>query len=396
MNNPRFHLSNGCNPSFPQQGESCLNDMSAQPASHQPSYRTGELWSLIEKMLNPIVVSLGATGGIVRVLSPDSQTLQIAGATGLPMEVCEDESVVDIACGVCGKALCDRNVHASEAAICAQRPSRHFSDAGYSYVVAAPLEYRGELAGILTLFFPSPDKVPDNFSLKMAPFAELVGIALEHGKKNLEEKRSQLIAERQAMANEIHDSLAHTLYYGRMRMSLLLDAIRRQDNVLAEKYAGEINEALGSGQKTMREIITHFRCQMNPLGLQYALQALVDEFRERASTILTFKNRVATFELPVEHELQVFHIVREALANISAHSAATHAELAIESRDGRYVFVITDNGDGYDGPPSEGHYGLMIMRERALRINGEVEIHSAEGSGTRVQLSFPVPDTSAE
>ena len=361
---------------------------SDSPVNATSFLSTGELWALIEKMLRPIVESLDATGGIVRVVSPDSQTLQITGAIGLPVEVCEDESVVDIACGVCGKAVCDREVRASETAICAKRSSRHFIDAGCSYVVAAPLEYCGKLVGILTLFFPAPEKVPNNLTQKVQPFAELVGIVLEQGKKNIEERRTQLMDERQAMANEIHDSLAHTLYYGRMRMSLLLDAIRRQDNESAEKYASEVNEAMESGQKTMREIITHFRCQMDPLGLQNALQTLVEEFRRRSGITLTYTNCMVNLELPIEHELQVFHIVREALANVAAHSAATHAELVIESKDGHFVFTISDNGAGYDSTPTEGHYGLMIMRERSLRIGGEIEIDSAEGNGTRVRLKF--------
>ncbi len=100
--------------------------------------------------------------------------------------------------------------------------------------------------------------------------------------------------------------------------------VRKTSNLITQ-CAQEVDEALGSGQKTMREIITHFRCQMDPLGLQFALQALVDEFRNRTDIFMTYANSVANLELPIEHELQVFHIVREALANVATHSAATHA-----------------------------------------------------------------------
>lgn len=342
-------------------------------------------------MLQPVVNALGACGGIVRVVSPDGRTLQVAGATGLPMEVCEDESIVDIACGVCGKAVCNRGVFYSGTASCAQRSSRHFNNAGCAYVAAAPIECDGNLVGILTLFFPDRNKAPANLAQKVQPFASLIGAALEYGKKNIAEKRTLIMAERQAMANEIHDSLAHTLYYGRMRMSLLLDAIRKGNDDLADKYASEVNQTLDSAQKTTREIITYFRCQMNPLGLQYALENLIDEFRSRCDIILTYTSYIPGLELPVEHELQVFHIIREALANIAAHSGATQAELAIESRDGQYVFSISDNGTGYNGAPAEGHYGLMIMRERSLRIGGELDIRSAEFSGTLVQLRLAIP-----
>jgi two-component system nitrate/nitrite sensor histidine kinase NarX len=104
---------------------------------------------------------------------------------------------------------------------------------------------------------------------------------------------------------------------------------------------------------------------------------------------MLYANNVPNIELPLEHELQVFHIVREALANVATHSAATHASLTIARNDGYYVFTIEDNGAGYGSVPSEGHYGLMIMRERAVRIGGEVWIESTQGKGTRVQLKLP-------
>jgi len=324
------------------------------------------------------------------VVSPNSQMLQIAGAIGLPTEVCVDESLVDIGCGVCGKAACDRGIHTSDVAVCAQRPSQHFSDAGCKFVTAAPLEYRGNLVGVFTLFFTAAENVPNDIAQRLRPFSELIGIALESARRKIESQRMQLMSERQAMANEIHDSLAHTLYFARMRMSLLLEGIRTQNEPLALKCAHDLDEALGSGQKTMREIITHFRCQMDPQGLQHALQTLVDQFRAHSGITMTYANCVAYLELPLEHELQVFHIVREALANVATHSAATHASLTVDCKDGYYIFTITDNGAGYGSVPDEGHYGLMIMRERALRIGAEIGIESAETKGTRVQLRFSV------
>jgi two-component system nitrate/nitrite sensor histidine kinase NarX len=200
------------------------------------------------------------------------------------------------------------------------------------------------------------------------------------------------MAERQAIANEIHDSLAQTLVYSRMRMSMLQEAMRKQDELQAHKCVGDVNEALDSGQKSVRELITHFRCQMDPLGLQHALQVLVDEFGERTGIALEYSNRVADPGLPLEHELQVFHIVREVLANIATHSGASHARMLVSRQGKRYVFTIEDNGEGMasDIPP-EGHYGLTIMRERAQRIGAEIKVDSAAGRGTRVRLSFCAP-----
>ena len=62
-------------------------------------------------------------------------------------------------------------------------------------------------------------------------------------------------------------------------------------------------------------------------------------------------------------------------------------------RAGYYIFTVEDNGTGGDDlTPVEGHYGIVIMRERAQRIGGEIRAESAKGLGTSVQLLFPEPE----
>ena len=361
------------------------------------SYQGGELWVLLESFLGTIIRAVGASAGAVRVLLPNGRELQLVGAVGLPPEVCGHESVIGLDCGVCGKAACNLDINSSDASACAQRFSCHFFGEDCKYVVAVPLKYCGDQLGVFTIFFADAQDVPEDVQRIFQSFAELIGIALEHTRQNRESRRASQMAERQMMANEIHDSLAQTLVYTKMRMSLLSEALRTHDEQLALACVRDVDEALGSSQKTVRELITHFRCRMDPLGLQHALQALANEFRERTGIVLGYANRVAYLDLPLEHELQVYHIVSEALANIAAHSGATQAKLTVSRDGGRYVFTIEDNGSGTcNGIPIEGHYGLMIMRERAQRIGGEIVVKSFERIGTIVQLSFPDPDTCKE
>ena len=160
------------------------------------------------------------------------------------------------------------------------------------------------------------------------------------------------------------------------------------------KYAHDIDEALENSQKTVRELITDFRCSLDPSGLAHALQILTEQFRHRNKIFLEYINRVVNLELPLEYEIQVYHIVQEALANIATHSGATHARLIAEFSGSYYVFTIEDNGSGgCTFTPVEGHYGMMIMRERAQCISGEIKVESSKGFGTRVQLFFPEPGT---
>ncbi len=350
---------------------------------------SGEIAVLLEGFLDTIIRSVGANAGAVRVFSPDGSELLIAGAVGLPPELHECEGHVQMGCGVCGKAVQEGELYSSDAADCARLSGSQFFRVGCRRVVAMPLEFRGSRIGVFNLFFDSEREIVDDAASKLHTFAVLIGISLENAKLARENRRMSLMAERQAIANEIHDSLAQTLAFGRMRMTVLQEAVLKQDNALAQKCIDDVNEALDGGKKSVRELITHFRCQMDPLGLRHALQVLATEFSARCGIKMEYSNPVVDFSMPLEHELQVFHIVREVLANIAAHSGASCASLVVSRHNGRYVFTIVDNGAGMSGGDMpDGHYGLTIMRERARRIGAEIEVESVKGSGTRVQLSL--------
>ncbi|MGA8147766.1 MAG: ATP-binding protein [Gallionellaceae bacterium] len=392
MNNPLFQEGSGAEQLFTQ--EPRVERVSSLGSGDRNSAATygDELRMLLDGFLETIIKSVGARAGAIRVLSPGGRELHIAGAVGLPPDVFECESQVELSCGVCGMAASDGDIHAADAAACAWRSGPGFFGGECRSVVAVPLNFRGKLVGIFNLFFESGEKIADDSAPMLHVFAEMIGISLENARLARENRRMSLMGERQAIANEIHDSLAQTLVYSRMRTSMLQEAIRRKDDLLAYKCLRDVNEALESGQKSVRELITHFRCQMDPLGLQHALQVLVDGFRERTEIELEYSNKILDSGLPSEHELQIYHIVREVLTNIAVHSGATRARLLALHSGARFVFTIEDNGTGISANTRmEGHYGLTIMRERAQRIGAEIEVESAEGHGTIVRLSFSVP-----
>jgi two-component system nitrate/nitrite sensor histidine kinase NarX len=250
----------------------------------------------------------------------------------------------------------------------------------------------GTPLGIVTIFFNVPRQAASQIMNTIAAFAEVMSATIEHTRVNREARRTDLLAERQMISNDIHDTLAQTLAYSRMRMSLLRESIQVGNEQMAQRYTSDLEEALEIAQKSARELITEFRCEMNPGGLLVALQDAIAQFRERNSIAFEYHNQLVDLDLPLENEIQVYYIVQEALTNVARHSGATHARLFVEARSGYYVFTIEDNGNTTCAPtPVEGHYGVMIMRERAHRIGGEIKVDNVTSMGTRVQLFFPEP-----
>jgi two-component system nitrate/nitrite sensor histidine kinase NarX len=187
----------------------------------------------------------------------------------------------------------------------------------------------------------------------------------------------------------------------KMRLSLLAKAVAEHDEGRSTKYLGDVNDALTSAYTSLRELLKHFRSRMDPQGLLHALTVTANRYYEKTGVELKFENNAPEITLPVEQELQVFHIVNEALANVSRHSGARHARLAVDRHNGYCEVTVEDDGRGVpvphfrgkeQRPRGESHYGLSIMRERASRIGGELRIEERAGGGTRVCLRFPVAD----
>jgi len=356
--------------------------------------RTSDLRTLLNTFLETTIVVIKAKAAVVRVLLPDEQTLQVISAVGLSGEELEAERIVELACEDCGKDAFKHGLCSTDVESCQTRHGDRLHP-HFRSVISIPLECRNSsetLLGVFTLFFDTPQSASGNAATMAVSFADLLGTLIEHIKSTREAKREELLMERQSIANDIHDSLAQTLNYARMNTTLLSDAVRNNNEVMATKYTRDIDEALEIGQKSVRTLITDFRSDMDPAGLLHALQMLVEQFSLKHNIVLDCSIRVADLDLPLEHEIQAYNIVREALSNIAKHSNASHARLIVDHLCGYYVFTIEDNGVGTFSPV-EGHYGVIIMRERAQRIGGEIKVESTKGLGTCVQLFFPEPGT---
>lgn len=355
-----------------------------------------ELEALLGQFLGPIVHLAGAQAGLVRVLSADGQQLRLVGDMGLPPEVRVDEMLVDRHCGTCGMAA-DHDVltWALDLKPCA----RHNHDGDYfsqhcKRMLAVPLRHRERVMGVYNLFFEHEGELGPDVLPVLRSVGELLGLALHNAQLEREHLRATVMSERKFLANEVHDSIAQTLVYMNMRLPLLQDAMARHDDVKANQYFSDVEQAVGSIHTDLRDIMANFRTSMAPQGLLPALRELSDTFSQRSGIELAFDSNATELGLSVEQEVQIFHIVQEALANVLRHAQARHAWLSLQQLDGRLEVRVRDDGRGPTAAASpndpHAHFGLGIMRERAQGLGGEVDIAPVAGGGTQVRLSLPL------
>ena len=152
-----------------------------------------------------------------------------------------------------------------------------------------------------------------------------------------------------------------------------------------------MESSLAVAHARVRELITHFRSDIEPRGLLAALRQTMAELQGLGGVVLTMDERMTEPDLSVDQSLQILHIAREALVNIVKHAQAHDGCLRLEHDDEFCHVSIEDDGVGIPSGENSrhGHFGLNIMRERAHLLGGELCVEAGSRGGTRVCLSFP-------
>ena len=346
---------------------------------------------LVSRYLSTMVRLAGALAGSVRLLTPDGRQLRLVSAVGLPPEMLERERLVPRDCGVCGESIQGaRATWSGEPGVCRGINPGAFLP-GCGEVIAVPLQHRGEVHGVYNLFLAPGHRLSDDVRLLFGAISEHLGVAIENAHLARENTRATLVNERQLLANEVHDSVAQTLAYTRMRAAALREAQKNGHPARAERYLAEMEDAIDAAYRELRELIGRFRQPMDPRGLVAALQAALDAFARRSTARTSFEVRGPEPALGAEDEMHVFHIVQEALANVQKHARANNVRLSLECAGGVCRVCVEDDGAGFAPGAADRyeHFGLAIMRERAKRIGGALSVESAPGGGARLTLSFP-------
>jgi signal transduction histidine kinase len=225
-------------------------------------------------------------------------------------------------------------------------------------------------------------------------FANHAAIAL--GKAYLYEQAERLatLEERQRIAADMHDGLAQTLSYLTLKSHHASDLLEEGQIQQALAEHRDIQAAMERATQEVRRSIASLQTNpAPPQPLQQSLQEIVAGFREEGGPAVIFATEMEEPLFPSEGQAgQIARIVQEALLNARRHAAAGQISVTLAVHSAEATITVADDGRGFDpatAPDQGDHFGLRIMRARAARIGGRVEIVSAPGRGTRVTLSWP-------
>ncbi len=258
-------------------------------------------------------------------------------------------------------------------------------------VLQVPLRDNERLYGMLRLALPEGQRLREWQAVLLEAVSRHMGIALGISHQSERDRLLALQEERSTIARELHDSLAQSLSYMKIQVSLLgpvlADPARHGE---AQAILGDLREGINSAYRQLRELLTTFRLRMEG-DFARLLGNTVEEFSDRSGVPIDLDLHLAEVELSPNEEIHVLHIIREALSNATRHAEATRIHVGLFARAGGEVaLVVEDNGKGIAGAGNgePHHYGLTIMEERARGLGGEFAIAPRPGGGTRVVVRF--------
>lgn len=282
-------------------------------------------------------------------------------------------------------SLRDQALHAEGRAV-----KDHCHRAGYTTLVTVPLGMHSRVLGEIELFFRGEPHFSEEERGLFEVLASHLAGAMESLRAAAMNRESAVAGERQLLAQELHDSIAQSLAFLKIQMQLLRDAMSRGDESAVQASMSELDAGVLESYSDVRELLLHFRVRTNEEDIGPALRETLAKFEHQSGLLSHLTMDSQGLPLPADVQIQVLHIVQEALSNVRKHARASQVWVDVQTQP-VWCVTVRDDGRGFDtqsGPPDDTHVGLRIMSERAKRVDAALRFESNE-DGTLVELRLP-------
>lgn len=326
----------------------------------------------------------------------------LLGSDCLPHVMAEEEQ-----CVLSGDCLCGAQVepgvlpsvrvipiHDATRNLQAQSSVRRIHDhcerAGYTTLITVPLGLHMRVLGEIELFYRGDPALSEEEKALFEALASHLAGAMESLRAAALGREAAVASERQLLAQELHDSIAQSLAFLKIQMQLLRDAMARHDQPAIEAAMAELDVGVKESYSDVRELLLHFRVRTHTDDIEPALRETISKFEHQSKLRAHLSVQGQGLPLPPDVQIQVLHIVQEALSNTRKHAQASQVWVDVQTQPS-WCVRVRDNGCGFDtqaGPPDNTHVGMSIMRERAQRIGADLRCESGP-DGTLIELRLP-------
>lgn len=207
-------------------------------------------------------------------------------------------------------------------------------------------------------------------------------------------ERESIQEERVRIARDLHDTLQQNL-----------TGIMHQMNSTAKRLSGtsgHVADSLNLVKRMIQHSLEDVRCTiwnlrtsaMQKADINTGLHDMLEPFLDSKRPIVQFTPCQQPCNLPSVVQHHLVNIVKEAVSNASQHAQANHIDISLDMTAGRLTVTVKDDGIGFDTQSIDalkGHFGLLGMRERVAKIQGEIQIRSHANQGTSITMTLTLP-----
>jgi len=190
--------------------------------------------------------------------------------------------------------------------------------------------------------------------------------------------------ERRRLARDLHDEVNQALTAILLRLEALAQETPPEQREELTELKRLVNQALDELLNLARQLRP---TALDDHGLVPALASQVADFGERTGIRSTFHRHGETPTLSDEEQLVLYRVTQESLSNVVQHAGASAVRVELSSV-GRTVLRVRDDGHGFKPGGRNGRLGVSGMRERAVLVGGRLNVFSAPGEGTTIELTM--------
>ncbi|HTV39889.1 MAG TPA: sensor histidine kinase, partial [Candidatus Sulfotelmatobacter sp.] len=259
----------------------------------------------------------------------------------------------------------------------------------------------------LTVIAPPPWWTLKHFTMLLgivtAALISLIALIVALSRRRLREQKrhremaeaqfAAVLSERNRMAREIHDTVAQ----GLAATSVQLRLAKKYLNGGSKTVSGHLDaaqELVRDSLEESRNSIWNMRAHvLETEDLPGALKGILRHLADGTAIHTHFDVVGRARRLAPVVENNILRIGQEAISNAAKHSGAKAINVTLEYRERQFCLRVRDDGHGFDPqkpPTSQGGFGLIGMRERAVELKGQLHIQSAPNEGAEVVLSAPL------
>jgi two-component system nitrate/nitrite sensor histidine kinase NarX len=342
----------------------------------------------------------GFSSRVRRVMQADAIALRwceegqthalLLASEGLPESMTEHER-----CLPNEGCLCGRPAHAGTPSRvirlhAAETASSACAQLGFRTLITVPVVLHHRRLGEIDLLYRRDFSLDEEDRSLLDTLAGHLAGGIESLRAAAAEREAAVANERTLLAQELHDSIAQSLAFLKIQVELMRSALKRGDPQATARTVEEIDAGVRESYADVRELLTHFRMRSDTRDIEAALRSTLQKFEQQSGLATALEVEGQGVPLPADVQIQVLHVIQEALSNVRKHARATRVRVRVEKAPA-WRFEVADDGCGFDPdtPAGESHVGLKIMKERGRRIGAEVRIRSAFDGGTRVGIVVP-------